>query len=100
MSSRTYSCSRIRHHAAVHAQVAVALPNIQVERYAADVMGPNFHVDHALVEPLDCDVGQITVPSGGQFHAILNFQGKTTTTCDDLANDGDSNDGCHEGDSW
>jgi hypothetical protein len=45
-------------------------------------------------------VAQITVPSGGQFHAILNFQGKTTTTCDDLANDGDSNDGCLEGDSW
>ncbi len=49
---------------AAMAHVAVALPNIQVERYAADVMGPNFHVDHALTEPLDCDVGQITVPDG------------------------------------
>lgn len=49
---------------AAMAHVAVAVPNIRVERYASDVMGPNFHVDHALVEPLDCDVGQITVPSG------------------------------------
>lgn len=45
-------------------------------------------------------VAQITVPSGGSFHAVLNFQGKTHGTCDDHSDDGDSDDGCLEGDSW
>lgn len=45
-------------------------------------------------------VAQITVPTGQSFHAVLNFQGKTQATCDDHSDDGDSDDGCLESDSW
>jgi muconate cycloisomerase len=44
------------------AHVAVALPNIAIERYASDIMGPFFHTEHALREPIHCSAGQITVP--------------------------------------
>jgi muconate cycloisomerase len=47
---------------AAMAHVAVALPNIAIERYASDIMGPFFHIEHALQTPLRCSAGEITVP--------------------------------------
>jgi L-Ala-D/L-Glu epimerase len=44
--------------------LAVALPNIQVERYAADIIGQNFHTQHALQRPLEGNVGQVSLPAG------------------------------------
>jgi muconate cycloisomerase len=49
---------------AAMAHVAVALPNIAIERYASDIMGPFFHIQHALETPLQCSAGGITVPDG------------------------------------
>jgi muconate cycloisomerase len=49
---------------AAMAHLAVALPNIHVERYAADVMGPNFHTERAILQPLESEVGWIEVPTG------------------------------------
>ncbi len=49
---------------AAMAHLTVAAPNIAVERYAADIIGPLFHVQHALKEPWDVNNGQIAVPQG------------------------------------
>ena len=47
-------------------------------------------------------VAQITVPTGTDFTATLNFQGKTVqpTGCTETATDGDLADGCLEDNSW
>jgi muconate cycloisomerase len=44
--------------------VAVALRNIAIEKYASDIMGPFFHIEHALATPIRCSAGEITVPDG------------------------------------
>lgn len=49
---------------AAMAHITVALPNIAVERYAADIVGPLFHIDHALTEPLITAGWSLTVPQG------------------------------------
>ncbi len=49
---------------AAMAHVTVALPNIAVERYAADIVGPLFHTAHALTEPLITAGWSIRVPQG------------------------------------
>lgn len=49
---------------AAMAHLASALPNIAVERYATDIIGPVFHVEHALKAPWNVALGQISVPSG------------------------------------
>lgn len=49
---------------AAMAHLAVALPNIAVERYAADIIGPVFHVEHCLATSWNACGGQVTVPTG------------------------------------
>lgn len=49
---------------AAMAHLTAAVPNIAVERYAADIIGPLFHVEHALTRPWDVTNGQIAVPEG------------------------------------
>jgi muconate cycloisomerase len=49
---------------AAMAHLTVAAPNIAVEKYAADLIGPLFHVEHALTKPWTVNDGQITVPQG------------------------------------
>ena len=49
---------------AAMAHVTVALPNIVVERYAADIIGPAFHTEHAIDESLVTRGGYVTVPQG------------------------------------
>jgi L-alanine-DL-glutamate epimerase-like enolase superfamily enzyme len=49
---------------AAMAHVTVALPNIVVERYAADIIGPAFHTEHAIEECLAPRGGHVTVPQG------------------------------------
>lgn len=47
---------------AAMAHVAAALPNVPVERYAADIIGPVFHIEHALAAPFQAIAGHIAVP--------------------------------------
>jgi L-alanine-DL-glutamate epimerase-like enolase superfamily enzyme len=49
---------------AAMAHLTVVSPNISVERYAADIIGPLFHVTHALTHPWTVNHGQISVPQG------------------------------------
>jgi muconate cycloisomerase len=58
---------------AAMAHVAVALPNIAIERYASDIMGPFFHIEHALETPLRYSAGQITVPDGPGLGVTLDL---------------------------
>jgi L-Ala-D/L-Glu epimerase len=46
------------------AHLAVALPNITVERYAADLIGPVFHIEHALSAGCTIRGATLTVPQG------------------------------------
>ncbi len=55
------------------AHLAVSLPNITVERYGADIIGPLFHIQHALVDPIDCSVGHLTVPDRPGLGAELDM---------------------------
>jgi muconate cycloisomerase len=59
---------------AAMAHVTVALANIAVERYAADIIGPIFHTEHALVTPLMTDGWQITVPQGPGLGVVLDME--------------------------
>jgi len=58
---------------AAMAHVTVALSNIAVERYAADIIGPLFHSEHALVTPLITDGWCITVPQGPGLGVTLDW---------------------------
>jgi muconate cycloisomerase len=49
---------------AAMAHLAVALPNIAVERFGTDIIGPYFHTQHACEPPWNTSGGCITVPSG------------------------------------
>ncbi len=55
------------------AHLAVSLPNITVERYGADIIGPLFHIQHAMVNPIDCSVGFLTVPNRPGLGAELDM---------------------------
>ena len=44
--------------------VCAAVANIQVERYGADIIGTNFHVQRAVRTPIASDLGSFTVPTG------------------------------------
>lgn len=57
---------------AAMAHVCVALPNIAVERYAADIIGPVFHTDSALQTPLECKAWRLTVPTGPGLGVTLD----------------------------
>lgn len=46
------------------AHLAVALPNITVERYAADIIGPFFHIEHAIVAGCKVNGGTLTFSEG------------------------------------
>lgn len=59
---------------AAMAHVTVALPNIAVERYAADMIGPIFHTEHALVTPLITDGWRISVPQGPGLGVALDWE--------------------------
>lgn len=57
---------------AAMAHLTVAAPNIAVERYAADIIGPMFHVEHAVETPFDVVNGQLTVPQGPGLGMVVN----------------------------
>jgi L-Ala-D/L-Glu epimerase len=57
---------------AAMAHVTVALPNIAVERYAADIIGQLFHIEHALETPLQSSGWQVTVPQGAGLGVALD----------------------------
>jgi muconate cycloisomerase len=59
---------------AAMAHVTVALSNIAVERYAADIIGPLFHIEHALTTPLVTDGWRITVPQGPGLGVELDLE--------------------------
>lgn len=59
---------------AAMAHVTVALANIAVERYAADIIGPIFHTEHALVTPLNTAGWCITVPQGPGLGVKLDLE--------------------------
>jgi L-alanine-DL-glutamate epimerase-like enolase superfamily enzyme len=46
------------------AHLAVALPNIACEQYAADIIGPFFHTRHAHTTGCVVTGGTLTVPDG------------------------------------
>lgn len=47
---------------AAMAHVTVAAPNIRPERYGADIIGVNFHVERALETPLDSTTARFVTP--------------------------------------
>ena len=57
---------------AAMAHLAVALPNIAVERYASDIMGPHFHIEHAIETPLASNDWHVTVPQGPGLGVVLD----------------------------
>lgn len=59
---------------AAMAHVTVALPNITVERYAADIIGPWFHIEHATDTPIQVKNGTLTVPQGPGLGIVLNLE--------------------------
>ena len=83
---------------------ALATVGVPFENWGADedfvwADGAVFWSDPERGPTGSATVAQITVPTGSDFHAVLNFQGKTTHDCNNL-DDGDSSDGCLEGNSW
>lgn len=57
---------------AAMAHVTAALPNIAVERYAADIIGAWFHIEHAMENPPLVKNGLLTVPQGPGLGIVLN----------------------------
>lgn len=57
---------------AAMAHLAVALPNIAVEQYAADIIGPLFHIEHAIEAPLSVNAWQLSVPHGPGLGVMLD----------------------------
>jgi muconate cycloisomerase len=57
---------------AAMAHLAAALPNIAVERYSADIIGPVFHTEHALIVPWHAVDGRISVPDGPGLGIVLD----------------------------
>ena len=57
---------------AAMAHLTVALPNLAVERYAADIIGPLFHVEHAIEGTLLGPPGHITVPRRPGLGVVLD----------------------------
>jgi L-alanine-DL-glutamate epimerase-like enolase superfamily enzyme len=49
---------------AAMAHACLALPNLCVERYAADIIGPFFHVERSIREPLIRKSAYVNVPHG------------------------------------
>ncbi|MEX2541228.1 MAG: enolase C-terminal domain-like protein [Trueperaceae bacterium] len=66
---------------AANAHVTAALPNIMVERYAADIIGPVFHTECALVTPLSVEGWRLTVPEGPGLGVALDRE-QLAALCD------------------
>lgn len=49
---------------AAMAHVCAALPNLSVERYAADIIGPVFHVERSIARPLLVSPAVVRTPDG------------------------------------
>jgi muconate cycloisomerase len=60
---------------AAMAHVAAALPNIAVERYAADIIGPVFHTERAIEGSLLGSGGFVTVPQAPGLGVTLRASG-------------------------
>lgn len=58
---------------AVMGHVAVAVSNVRVERYGADIIGTNFHVRRAVTKPIASTLGEYTVPEGPGIGVELDF---------------------------
>ncbi len=54
------------------AHLAIALPNIAVERYAADIPGPYYHVQHALRSGCTYAAGTLGVPDLPGLGVVLD----------------------------
>ncbi|MEM7131027.1 MAG: enolase C-terminal domain-like protein [Chloroflexota bacterium] len=59
---------------AAMAHVTVSLPNIPVERYATDIIGPLFHIEHALETPISTQNWQVTVPQVAGLGVSLDLE--------------------------
>lgn len=57
---------------AVMAHASVAIPNICVERYAADIIGAFFHTERSILLPLITRPGHVTVPQGAGLGVELD----------------------------
>jgi L-alanine-DL-glutamate epimerase-like enolase superfamily enzyme len=58
---------------AVMGHVAIAIENVQVERYGADIIGTNFHVERAVTTTIASTLGSFTVPAGPGIGVDLDF---------------------------
>lgn len=58
---------------AAMAHVTVATPNIVAERYAADIIGPWFHIEHATDTPIKVQNGVLSLPQGPGLGITLNL---------------------------
>ena len=57
---------------AAMAHLAVALPNVAVERYATDIIGPFFHVQHAVETAFTVTEGKLSAPRGPGLGVVLD----------------------------
>ena len=63
------------------AHLAVSHPNIAVEQYAADIIGPVFHTEHATQVPFLAANGRIAVPSGPGLGISLDLERLKALAC-------------------
>lgn len=63
---------------AAMAHLAVALPNIPVERHAADIIGPVFHTERSGPQRLYQGNGTVRVPEGPGLGVTLNDELRST----------------------
>jgi L-alanine-DL-glutamate epimerase-like enolase superfamily enzyme len=59
---------------AAMAHACAALSNIKVERYAADIIGPMFHTERAVTQPLMTTPGFVNIPTGPGLGVTLDEQ--------------------------
>lgn len=57
---------------AAMAHACAALGNICVERYAADIIGPVFHVERSITSPLLTDAAHASVPTGPGLGVVVD----------------------------
>jgi L-alanine-DL-glutamate epimerase-like enolase superfamily enzyme len=57
---------------AAMAHACAAIPNICVERYAADIIGPVFHTERAIETPLDAQPAHVSIPHGPGLGVVVN----------------------------
>jgi muconate cycloisomerase len=64
---------------ATMAHACAAIPNICVERYAADIIGAMFHTERAIQTPLITQPAQIGVPQGPGLGVVVNREALRST---------------------